>query len=435
VYIMLVDDEQWIVAGLAHILRRRYPDITVESFTDPRAALQSVRKRMPDLMITDIRMPLMSGLELIEHVRALGLRFYAVLTGLDDTRLLQHSLRLQAADYLIKPVSEEELFRLTDRVQEQLSEYIRRCESKVAGALRLCAMYGDTDEMLPSSAEYRGVLIARYMGTQATLSSALCQRFALEVELWQLEECCWLYLSKQPPTIETEAELRAEAGILRFVLAQYEPGTLHALFLDAMRQAEQQQENPVAMFCASPLHDDRVAAILLHQMRDDACAPDILDVFCKAVGIKLPYWQAVELAAQCLQGRMGAAVLGVRLRALAQLPTPHSSDVRLTLEWLQTHFREHITLAQAAANVYLQANYFTTLFKKETDTGFIQYLNELRVDAACRGILKQPQVPFEQVARDNGFASVRYFFATFKKYTSQTPSDYRLQTQQACFAR
>lgn len=115
-YVVLVDDEQWIVTGLNKILEKRYPEMRIRCFTDPRQAAVHMMEHMPDLLITDIRMPKISGMELIAQMRDAGLKYYAVLTGMNDVQLLQESIRMQVSDYLIKPVNKTELFALIDRI-------------------------------------------------------------------------------------------------------------------------------------------------------------------------------------------------------------------------------------------------------------------------------------------------------------------------------
>ena len=119
--IAVVDDERLIVDGLIRIIGRQYPEAELQGFTDAREALARLSSRLPDLLITDIRMPEMDGFALIAAMKQKGLSHYAILTGLNDVPLLQESIRLRVADYLIKPVSKPELFALIDRVREALS--------------------------------------------------------------------------------------------------------------------------------------------------------------------------------------------------------------------------------------------------------------------------------------------------------------------------
>jgi two-component system, response regulator YesN len=429
VNVVLVDDEQWIVAGLARILSKQYPGIKLKSFTNPQEALDDIVTDMPDLLITDIRMPEMGGLELIERVRALGLRFYAVLTGLDDFMLVKQSMWLQVSDYLIKPLNKTELFRLVDHVEERLREYDQRAQVELPGILRLCASYGTVNEPLRTLAlAYRTALVVCFGGMEATLPSALQDRFGIRVELWNLDQSCWLFLSTEQDMGNLQPILRKDADILGFELAAFDPDYLHEQFTHVMSEGEGKQSSAVKSFCSTPPRDEEAAEYLLNQMAREKHPPLILDKFAEAVGLRLPFWHAVELAGDCLSGKTSREELAKSLRSLPAVTAPHSADVLLTIQWVSAHFEGTVTLARAAANVFLQANYFTTLFRKEMNVSFIQYLNELRVDKACRYIMMNPDATFEEVAQQNGFASVRHFFSTFRKYTGQTPGEYRRLT-------
>lgn len=424
--IVLVDDEQWIVTGLARILNKQYPDMQIRTYTNPLQALGEIAGDMPDLMITDIHMPQMNGLHLIEQVRALGLRFYAVLTGLDDIELVKQSIWLQVADYLIKPVNKSELFHLVNHVEEQLADIRHRAKEELPDLLRLCAAYGREIEALQTlAATYRTALVVRFSGTRAALPPDAAVFFSLSVELWRLEQCCWLYLSTQKAPAELESILQKDSSILSFRISLFDPAQLHNQFLGAMSAGDDLQSNAVALYYSTPQRYTEVAESLLRQMIHDPCPPMVLDTFCAAVSLQFSMRRAIEITYDCIHGRMDALALADALRSLPPVVMPHSADVRLTLQWVQEHYAGTITLVQAAANVYLQANYFTTLFRKEMNVSFIQYLNELRIDKACRFIMEHPDASFEEVAQKNGFTSLRHFYSMFKKCAGQTPGEYR----------
>jgi AraC-like DNA-binding protein len=324
---------------------------------------------------------------------------------------------------------------LIDHVQEQLAMLEQQTETKLLGMLRLCSTYGHQDEPLAAlTAAYKSVLIVRFSGAQPTLPKTISDQFSLSVELWNLEQCCWLYLSERQNLSALGAMLRDEVSVLNFVLDDYTPDRLHEQFVSTMKNKDQQRCNAIANYCSTSPDNLEAAICLIKQMEIQSGPPIVLDTFCSAVGLILPFWRAVAMTAECAQGRLDAATLNALLRALPSATIPHSKDVQLTMQWVQTHYSESVTLTQAAANVYLQANYFSTLFKKETGISFIQYLNGLRVDAACRYILEHADASFEQVAGDNGFVSLRYFFSTFKRYTGLTPGDFRSLLPQAGLA-
>lgn len=108
--VMLVDDDLVYLTVLARSLRKRGYSVT--AYSDPRDAMDHLALDLPAAVITDLRMPHMSGLEVVQEVRArLGVDGPPVLvvSSEDDEETLEAAFRLGATDYLLKPVSETEL--------------------------------------------------------------------------------------------------------------------------------------------------------------------------------------------------------------------------------------------------------------------------------------------------------------------------------------
>lgn len=118
--IVIVDDEVIIAEGLSKIIRRidqnRY---STQIFNDSFAAYQYLKEngKKVDLLITDIRMPQISGLELIEKARKINpLLLCAVLTGFSEFEYAKKSIDLGVICYLVKPVETQELEKLLERL-------------------------------------------------------------------------------------------------------------------------------------------------------------------------------------------------------------------------------------------------------------------------------------------------------------------------------
>jgi two-component system response regulator YesN len=108
--LMIVDDEEAILNGLQHMVRLErtlFTDIACAS--DGFAALELMDRFRPDLLITDIQMPAMDGLELIREAKLKGVSNAIILTGFDAFEYARDALRLQVADYLLKPIDRNEL--------------------------------------------------------------------------------------------------------------------------------------------------------------------------------------------------------------------------------------------------------------------------------------------------------------------------------------
>ena len=119
--VLLVDDEPFILEGLSVII-----DWNKEGFeiagkvSNAFEALEALRKEEIDLVITDIRMPEMTGLELVEKVyrEKLSQAYFVMLSGYNDFRYVRTALQNKCLDYMLKPISKDELLKVLDRVRK-----------------------------------------------------------------------------------------------------------------------------------------------------------------------------------------------------------------------------------------------------------------------------------------------------------------------------
>lgn len=91
--------------------------------------------------------------------------------------------------------------------------------------------------------------------------------------------------------------------------------------------------------------------------------------------------------------------------------------------YINEHYNHDISLKLVAEHVFLNANYFSTLFKEETGINFIDYLIDTRIVAA-KELLKRPGVKIYEVARIVGYEEVASFNRVFKKNVGVTPKEY-----------
>lgn len=93
-------------------------------------------------------------------------------------------------------------------------------------------------------------------------------------------------------------------------------------------------------------------------------------------------------------------------------------------DYLQENMREIRGLDEIAAHFCITKGYLCTLFKKQTGMTVIGYLNNLRIQEACR-LLTDTEASVEQICALCGFRSEVYFYRLFKKMMRETPSGYR----------
>ena len=115
--VMLVDDEPYILQGLQVLIDWESAGFEIVALChNGKEALQYLKENDVDLVISDIKMPEMTGLELLEAVKkdhVSGAEFI-FLTGYDDFAYTQRAIRNGCLDYILKPVIEEELISAPD---------------------------------------------------------------------------------------------------------------------------------------------------------------------------------------------------------------------------------------------------------------------------------------------------------------------------------
>lgn len=118
--LLIVDDEVDFASGLARLIRAGFPDLRVESCASPLQALSFVEREEPALLLVDLRMPEMDGLELMSQALALAPDLCVVLlTAHGSIETAVAALKGGAYDFLTKPVKRDDLYRCVARGLER----------------------------------------------------------------------------------------------------------------------------------------------------------------------------------------------------------------------------------------------------------------------------------------------------------------------------
>ena len=117
--VILVDDEPYILQGLQVLIDWESGGFEIAATcSNGKEALKYLMENHVDLVISDIRMPEMTGLELLETVKKekISDAEFVLLTGYDDFAYTQRAIRNGCLDYILKPVIEEELINVLKKV-------------------------------------------------------------------------------------------------------------------------------------------------------------------------------------------------------------------------------------------------------------------------------------------------------------------------------
>jgi putative two-component system response regulator len=150
--VMIIDDEELVIRVVKRFLQAHgYEDFI--TLTDPREALQSIERNRPDVVLLDINMPHMSGMEILRmrnSLTELQLIPFIVLSANAESQVRQQALELGAVDFLNKPVESGELIV---RVQNALIlKRYNDCLKGYANSLEQIVL--ERTEMLERSREH-----------------------------------------------------------------------------------------------------------------------------------------------------------------------------------------------------------------------------------------------------------------------------------------
>ena len=121
--IVIVDDEPSIRNGIRGIVEKEFPDIQILGVaSDGKDGLSLIRQAEPNLVISDIVMPRMTGLELLEEVkRDYPNISFVLISGFDDFKYAQQAIRLGVAAYILKPINKNELISVLQKEKDKCS--------------------------------------------------------------------------------------------------------------------------------------------------------------------------------------------------------------------------------------------------------------------------------------------------------------------------
>ncbi len=125
--ILLVDDEPLVLVGIQSMLKwEDYDAEIVATARNGAQALELICSIRPDLIITDVKMPVMDGIQLLKESRKRFGRFpqFLILTSYEEYQFVKEAINEQAVDYLVKfDLTEHKLLSAIGKVREQLNVY------------------------------------------------------------------------------------------------------------------------------------------------------------------------------------------------------------------------------------------------------------------------------------------------------------------------
>lgn len=385
--ILIADDERAIREGIGRTIGQLRPDDHIEVAASTEEAVRIMEERRIDIVLTDILMPGMNGLEFMRMARR---KFpyvkWVVISAHSEFAYAQEAVRLGARDYLLKPIGKPRLQELIGSLAEEIKK----------------------DSLISQEGE-------RLKRSLKVLREGVFRRLASGLDTGDLDigsfiqdfESFYLTMVR----MDSEENLGLEHFIVENVLSEL---------------IERHGRGFAVSFGKATL-------LGLFSLKD---GENIMD-FQREVKVQLG--QVLKVPFQIIHSGLNTEFTAVpevvsRMRDAfaAQGFEPENAKksgekaIDVALQYIKEHYREDISLEKVASVVFLNPAYFSQLFKQKTGLGYKEYVTSLRLEQA-KLLLLNTRLKLTEIAECIGYQDMRHFTQMFRRRYQLTPTEYRQQ--------
>ncbi|MDF2877989.1 MAG: response regulator receiver protein [Clostridia bacterium] len=392
--VLIADDEPKIRKGIKNILDWGMLDFEIiAEAEDGEVAFERAAATTPDLLLVDICMPFINGLELIHKLQSvLNNPVIIIISGHDEFEYAQQALKLKVFDYILKPVEKEVLLSAVIRAKQHI---ISRRNKSIKEAFTL--------KQLKKSSHYlKETFLQEWIQGQVKEEEAARQFAYFNIGQTSSMGLILIRLTDKSTAIMEEGwdiELLAYAieNIAREAMQGFKELTS---FIDTKNQIVLiSDSDPITKWNGLGISIERY--IEQYLKREVIIEAQLID---SQADIKNAYQ---EVCARLIERSQKTPIVGTIQR------------------YLEKHYSNpELSLTQIAGEIGISQTYLTRLLKQELGFSFIDYLTQVRLKKAVV-LMQDPHIKVYEVAEMVGYTSQHYFSKVFKKAFNISPLDYK----------
>ena len=405
---MIVDDERGIRDKIEQLDWEKI-GIEVECVCDNGlVAYNQLHYNSVDIIITDIRMPIMNGIEL---AKAVNEEFPGVmviiLSGYDEFEYARKCLEYKVFGYLLKPIEINNLFKIVSEAAED----IKKRNAEKQSMLEL-----ERKAIIMGEAMYEKVMRQLLFDTfKEDNFEEQCRMAGITLP----EEYNILFLKCDENTASDKERHKLIGMGLKRIAAQF--CTENMIGYSFLNKAD----NSIYIISTQNKTDTELYNVGC-EIKDN--------IYADMAGI-------LRTTISCgISGRYGSGETNSAAREAGKLLESSSVDdavvldtkpkenknliMQTVLEFIHSNYSRQITLKDAADAACINHIYLSTLFKKNMGINFIDYLTEYRISQA-KELIEGTMLRMNKIAKMVGYESPQYFGKVFKNYTGMSPYEYK----------
>ena len=477
---ILADDEEIVRSSMEKWIPWKELGIKLAGIaSDGAEALDLIKRLRPDIVITDIRMPRLDGLELIKQVHdKLKDTEFIILSGFSEFEYAQKAMGYGVKHYLLKPARKEDLkehllsvkaeitakyqskYSISTESKEKYDFYLQRgmmmevlsdassTEAIIDRSRRLSPF--DPDEML-TMVIVHVVDIDRFI----SLLLPVIRTSRIRMPIHPVAVGSKVFIILDLPSISLLDSIKSEISLRRGVIHDVLSGTPAELIRHFIREAGSVKEAAIyddeghreIVKILPRIHNDEGDIVTRYRKvlsggSDPSLMDDVERIF---RGKDLDEAEAlfVLMAMRSTDygllfkelGKVGSIedLLSVA-RSFIDHRVPRDRDpfpVDTIRRYIAENFSNpEISLKWISENiVYMNPEYLSRLFQREMGQRFTDYLNTTRINEARKLMSVYHQSTVSEIAEKVGYSNPGYFFHIFRRYTGMTPGEYMEKTR------
>lgn len=398
---IVIDDEYLVRLGIRETIDWKVHQIEIVGEADNGLeGLRLIETLKPDIVLTDIKMPVMDGIELIKRIKDYDC-IPVILSGYKDFDYAKETLENGAYSYLLKPIDNDELVAVVTQALRKLLD--QRKKNRYLQHL---------DYQLPHLG--KRLLKQLVEGAFNELEEVLHSLRLYEIPL--PEEGRLIYAEAYDvDRLYKEEDVKEALATFYSLLS----GRLEKEGIDHFGFSDESELVLLVKGITDRELAERIEACLIRYEQDHRVV--------LSIGISDPYVCLSHLPKHYEQ-----AVQASRSKLFPTLNTvsvynshikKYKPQVIQAMKYIADHYHENLTVKAVADALYISDSYLMHLFRENVGKTFNEVLTEYRMLMAKKLLLTHQYKVYE-IAEMVGYSDVKYFSQVFRKYEGMSPSEF-----------
>ena len=395
--LVITEDDDIIREGLVSFINSADLGFkVVASFDDGEETIEYLGKNETDVVLTDIKMLKVSGIEVAEYVFKNKLSTKVIfISAYEEFEFAQKALENGVEYYFVKPVDLEEICSCFYELKQKLDdEKIIKNKLEEYDEHLLCLQNNFIEDII--SGKQRNVLEIKQKASQMRLGIDFDTTVPCVISLTFDEYDCRLW----------------EYGAADFLI---------------MIKNCLQMNNGESLNCFQVIElKNEIEFLILFQHISCTCdvksyvQKKILDMLNR---IKTFFKKQIDISVKFIGDNFFDILNYLENEEHETAPQSEDRIIKSSFDYIENNYYKDISLDDVAGHVFLSSVYFSRYFKQRTGENFTDYLIKVRMEKAIT-LLKQNKYKIYEVGEKVGYRNSKYFQKLFKEYTGYTPKTY-----------